>query len=499
MARTGARLLALGLVLALAGCGGSSADKAGGTHTRRAATVLTLANPLGLLDVGLFAGKVADLSHGTMRIKVKNGWRLGQTAYENGVIRDVRAGKADLGVAGSRAWDSVGVDSLRAFAAPLLIQSYAAQERVLESPIVAPMLRGLRPLGLVGIGVLPGPLRRPLGVRPLLEPSDYAGLAFGVQQSRVADATLRALGAKPVWFGVAAPIAGFGGIEQQVSAIAGNQYYRVAKYLTANVALWPRPLVVFANRRSFARLTPTQRSVLRRAAAADVHPQTIFLLSGEHTDASNLCRARRVRWESASSADIAALRRAVQPVYDQLDRDPQTRRFIGQIAAVAKTVRPEAPPACAAQGAGAGQARARTPLDGVYRMVTKIGDAPDPQPVPENYGNWIFVFDRGRFADTQVYRDACTWGYGMYTVTGNQMAWRFIDGGGIAPTHSENKPGESFRFGWSIYRDTVTVTPVKGAVSPGNFRLKPWHRISTTPSSRYFSKRCPPPAQALPH
>src|SRR5436305_1965490 len=84
--------------------------------------------------------------------------------------------------------------------------------------------------------------RKPVGIaHPLLAPSDYAGLRIGVQQSRVTDATMRALGATPVWFPSQGAIAGFGGIEQQIDSIQGNHYYRVAKYVTANVSLWPRP------------------------------------------------------------------------------------------------------------------------------------------------------------------------------------------------------------------------------------------------------------------
>jgi hypothetical protein len=52
-------------------------------------------------------------------------------------------------------------------------------------------------------------------------------------------------------------------------------------------------------------------------------------------------------------------------------------------------------------------------------------------------------------------------------------------------------------FGWSLYRETLTLTPVPGA-SPQNFWAKPWQRISSTPSSRSFSERCPPPDNALP-
>jgi hypothetical protein len=77
-----------------------------------------------------------------MRIDIEYRWRFGQVKFENGLIGDVRAGKADLGVVGSRAWDSVGLSSFRALDAPLLIDSYALQDRVVRSPMIGQMLQG---------------------------------------------------------------------------------------------------------------------------------------------------------------------------------------------------------------------------------------------------------------------------------------------------------------------------------------------------------------------
>ena len=206
--------------------------------------------------------------------------------------------------------------SLDGLNAPLLINSYALQQRVLQSSLIGPMLRGLAPMGLEGLGILPGPLRRPLGVaRPLLVPHDFSGLRFGVQQSRVASATIRALGAKPVWFAVSAPIAGFDGVEQQINAIQGNRYDRVGRYLTTNVVLWPRPLVVFSNRATFAKLTPAQRRILTKAVADDLTPERNVIQSTERSDTGSLCEVHRLRFVTASRGDLVALRRAVQPVY----------------------------------------------------------------------------------------------------------------------------------------------------------------------------------------
>jgi hypothetical protein len=363
--------------------------------------------------------------------------------------------------------------------------------------MIGKMLNGLGRLGLVGLGVLPGPLRKPLGVtHPLLKPSDYAGLTIGVQQSQVASATMRALGARPVWFASQAPIAGFGGIEQQVGSIQGEQYDRVGKYLTANVNLWPRPLVLFANHAALAKLTRFQQRILARAVVDTTSAQTRSVIAGERTDTAILCRRRRLRFLTASPGEVAALRRAVQPVYDQLKRDPQTRLFIAQIEAMRTSATTERSPGC---GPVTQLANQPGPLDGVYEYTRtaaqlRASGVDASAIVPENYGTFVFVFDRGRFAQTQENQQACTWAYGTIAVKGDKLEQQFAAAGGIAPSNANNKPGEFFVLRWSLYRDKLTLV----AISPPDVPRLTGTRISTSPSARYFSKRCPPPASALP-
>ena len=115
--------------------------------------------------------------------------------------------------------------------------------------------------------------------------------------------------------------------------------------------------------------------------------------------------------------------------------------------------------------------------------------------MPENYGTYTFVIDGGRFAFTQEDRQACTRGYGAFTVRGDRFDMQFTDGGGIAPDGAVNKPGEFFTVRWSLYHGVMTLYQVN---FPPPFLAKPWNRISTTPSRRFLSRRCPPPAGALP-
>ena len=55
-----------------------------------------------------FVERVRELSDGTLRIKLHDSWRAGQATWETGVVHDVQAGRADLGWAAPRAWDTVG-------------------------------------------------------------------------------------------------------------------------------------------------------------------------------------------------------------------------------------------------------------------------------------------------------------------------------------------------------------------------------------------------------
>ena len=71
-----------------------------------------------------------------------------------------------------------------------------------------------------------------------------------------------------------------------------------------------------------------------------------------------------------------------------------------------------------------------------------------------------------------------------------------INGGGIAPDGGTNAPGEYFTYRWSLYRDQLTLRRY-GATSPTPLLATAWRRVSTTPSMGFFTKRCPPPANAL--
>ena len=338
-------------------------------------------------------------------------------------------------------------------------------------------------VGLVGLGMLPGPMRRPFAARhALLRPADYEGVSVGIQQNEVGVRTMRALGARPVRIPVEGDVSRLGAMEAQIASVQGNGYDAYDPFFAANVELWPRPLVLFANSKAFARLSASQRGALREAAAASARTETGTVLNLERQAMATLCRAGRIRVGVATTSDIEALRRAVQPVYQWLDRDPGTRDLITRIQAI-RAQHPDdrdPVPSCAFQ-TRAEISTAPTPIDGIYTVSftpKELLARGSPDALPENYGRFTVTLDRGWFEMTQKSARAQTWAAGTVTVKGNTFRIVNLGVGGIQPDNAAGTVGDTALFHWSLYRGRMTWsgTPVL------NFEVKPWRRIGDAPS-----------------
>jgi TRAP-type C4-dicarboxylate transport system substrate-binding protein len=473
LTRALALLAALAVMLAAAACSGSGVDKAGGTRTEQP-VVLTLAdheeNPN---DIQFWIDEVQRRSGGSLRIQVTNRWRDQEFAYDKATIADVQAGKVQLAKVNARAYDTVGVDSFQALVAPFLIDNHTLERRVVESDLMGEMLAGTNRLGLVGLAVLPAQLRKPLGVsRPLVTVKDYRGARIGVREGEIAKATFTALGATPVPTIPGKPLNGLDGVELHFGAIKGNE--QQAKAVTANVTFWPRPMTLVINRKTFESLTPSQQEALQTAGSAVLSRQLDQQQRFSAEDEGVLCQ-RGLRYVQASNQDLAALRRAVQPVYDKLQANAETRSFLQRILAMKHETRaastPDNPRCSPSSAAAGGVTQKVTALDGVYRtsftreelaqspLLTDAGEIND-----QNWGDFTVTFDRGRVIFTQR-NDLDSYSTsGTYTLDGKLITLTFTEGGNA---------GETFSAQWNLYRDVLTF---KRGWVPTPYVLKPWRR-----------------------
>ena len=364
---TSAAVLSMAAI-SLAACSGSGSDKAGGAE-KTEPRVLTMAVQSGVPDqISEFAKEVSRLSDGTLEIKFSEEWRLGESTSEAGTLEDVKAGKVDMAWVGARAFDTVGVTSFQALVAPLLVDSYDLEAKVFEAGIPDKMLKSVDEMDLVGIGVLPGPMRKVLGVsQPFASPADFVGNVVGIQDSAVAKQTFDALGATPKPVPAQAQLDGLDASEQQLSSIAGNSYDATAKYVTSNVNLWPRPLVIVMGNDAYDSLPDEQRSALRDAAESAI-PKALDASRAEDEGAVAVLCARGLTFGTASDADVAQLQAAFEPVYTDLESDPETKSYLDSITSLKEEVAASAEsPGCAASDPGR-SASAGIP-DGMYETT----------------------------------------------------------------------------------------------------------------------------------
>lgn len=491
MLKAAACVVATGLVLAA--CGGH--DKAGGAQSTRDASIriATRDGSPGILMP--YAAALERLAPGT-RVDLRPEWRADEEDPESATVADVREGRLQFAVVSARVFDELGVDAFAPFVAPLAIDSLETERRVLASGLADKGLPALDELGVVGVAVLPGPLRHPLGLtRPLLRPDDYEGALIGSRRSAVAQRAFEQLGATTDTHYVDA-VNGLDGVEADLSGIEAGRWDVGAVSLPADLVLWPRVLILVANPKVWNALDEPRRDALRAAARASLPAAIATLQSTDNEGYAVLCRRSAGTLVRATADDVGALRAALAPVSAQLD--PATMRTIARLRAQAGPA-PTYPPCRAPARA---QDHAAEPVDGTWEFESDAADlraAPGtPADItPENFGHYVYALSRGRWIYTSEAPGACTWGYGTYALRGHRMIWDVTDGGGGGPQGATNRPGEHFEFTWSRFKDTLQVGPVRGAISPNNFIALPWRRVGAEPLRAPFARQCLPPAAGL--
>ncbi|HZQ64961.1 MAG TPA: hypothetical protein VFA66_07025 [Gaiellaceae bacterium] len=484
------RLTGLAVLLAAlaAGCGGAGPEKAGGPAEP---SVLTMANGYADLTfepaVAYFVQRVAERSHGALRIRVVGDWGLvknvEQAGFEQRIVGDVASGTADLAWVGTRVFDTLGANGFRALTAPMLVDRYGLERAVLRSPIPEQMLAGLRRLHVRGLAVLADSLRKPIAVRrALLRPADWSGLVFATVRSATQAGAVRALGARVsnLWgapLGDAVAAGKVQAFEKSLPLYELTGQEEVAPYVTVNVNLWPQTIALIANPR---RLGGRAAGWLREAAH-DAVTRSLALADRDTVAAAELCR-RGARFETASAADLVALRRAFVPVYRTLERDPQTRRFIAQIERL-KRATPADPPlplrrACSgvapARGSVAGTPAAgdQHALDGVYRVAWTRADllraGTSPLFARETYGVTTMTLRGGRAAVRTVPSLGTPVCGADYRLDGRVLAFAFT-----------SVCSGAFTASWSLRGNELRLRVLRGE-DPGDpvfWGGKPWRRL----------------------
>jgi TRAP-type transport system periplasmic protein len=385
---------------------------------------------------------------------------------ERDIVEAVASGELDLGFVGTRAISELGAPSFDALTAPMLVDSYPLQQAIMDSDIPDRLLVSLDDIGVTGLDVAAGPLRRPLGVSgPFLNPGDFAGTTFQTFRSATNAATVAALGATHTDVYGSERDDGLvdgtiDGTENSIDWMLSNGR---APYATLNVALWPATGVLIANPVALAELSDAEEQTLRASVARSPASAT-ELAEADAVLIPQVCSVG-YSFTEASDDDIAALREAVEPVYTQLSSDADTAALIAEIEALKATVAVEPlaiPDGCTGQVAIPDAVESEaveseaveseagddpSVLNGSYQLewtaeelVEASGGEITEHDARHNAGVFVLAFEDGTFDQilSGPYPASCP---GTYTVTGNRVTM-------VASSDSAE---------WACGRDTLGV------------------------------------------
>jgi TRAP-type C4-dicarboxylate transport system substrate-binding protein len=312
------------------------AGSAAETTTLAGPVTLRFANPLDFAPPQLvaFVEEVQRLSDGTIEFEVLPAYGTdpaggGYSDAEATIVADLADSTIDIGWVGARALP--GFDALLA---PLLVDSHDLQQRLFEAGIPQRMLADLDDAGLAGIAVLPGPLRRLMGVEhPLAVPADFNRAVIANDRTALAEATMAALGATSTPGASELPLDGLDAVLAHFQAIVGNGYDTQADSVVANLNFWPRPLAIVMGADSFAALTPEQQDVLLTAGANVVGSAMEASRDEDASHGAQLCDAPIAVIE-VTEAELAEFATTLEPVYAELESDPARAAYLDEIIAI---------------------------------------------------------------------------------------------------------------------------------------------------------------------
>jgi Bacterial extracellular solute-binding protein, family 7 len=385
----GTILTATVLALGVAGVSGCERQISGPSIVLRLATPDKQTDPTGAA-VEHFADQVAERSGGSIRIEPV--WDVtpdGSVGWDQTVAKGVADGTWDMGLVPGRAWDVLGVDSLRPLNAPFLITNQAALRAVLDSRLREDLLSGLPEAGVTGVDMFPDGLRHPFGYdEPLLDARDYAGRTIWAARSDTVARVFDALGATT---DDSSNRQGERGAEAQYELTPGQ-------VATGNVTFFPKTNTLVLRTSVREHLRDDQWSLLRAAAAATRH--WLYAEQPSDQEAADTFCAQGGSIASATPQQVAGLKTAVQPAVRWLRRDADTRRLMDAIEDEVDGVAGDPPVACPDEPPPTGEEAELASLDGTY--VTRISQKQlrgagvvDVHQVLENSGRFTFVLDAG--------------------------------------------------------------------------------------------------------
>ncbi|HLO78423.1 MAG TPA: TRAP transporter substrate-binding protein [Magnetospirillum sp.] len=258
---------------------------------------------------------VGERSRGTLTIKVLHSQVMGDE-YET--IQHVRAGALDMARVNLTPLNSLVPETIVP-SLPYVFRSAEHLHRVMDGPIGAEISKAIERHGFVALAYYDAGARSFYNSRhPITTPADLKGLRIRVQQSPVAEAMVRALGAdaQPLPYGqvgIGLDAGVIDGAENNWTAYHASGHCRSARYYSPTEHTMA-PEVLLISRKVWDELSAAEQVLLRQGAHHSV--TTLRTLWPAHERAARDAMAGM--GVQTSTVDHAAFAKVLRPVQDRL-------------------------------------------------------------------------------------------------------------------------------------------------------------------------------------
>ena len=231
---------------------------------------------------------------------------------------------------------------------PFLVTNYTLEKAVLDSPLQAQMLAGTSKIGLHGLAIHEGGLRKPLSTGTCITTvQGFQGQKMRVPPSALLTDSIKALGAVPTPLALSDVYLGLKNglvtsMEANYGLIYTNKYYEVSKCVTGNVNLWPFPTVLSINNKVWSGLTSEEQGWLT-SSAAKLSDESLAIVGNPASPlVGNLCKAG-LKIAKATPDALTAMRNQVNSVYTKYTANQPTGTYVAAIEKIKATVTPPTP------------------------------------------------------------------------------------------------------------------------------------------------------------
>ena len=305
------------LVMAVFAVGGVSVAAAQGKKTIRAGITdpLETAHGQGMLE---FKKVLEAETGGSIEVKLFPSNQLGTIVEQ---IENVKQGGQEMSMS-TPAWFSSFYPRIDMLELPFLMTSWEQAERLFSSPAFADLsAKAQQASGVRIVGVLPNGFRNVINKRrAVAQVDDLKGLKIRLQNSPVHLATFKALGAVPIGVGwnetyQAVQNGVVDGLENANAVLLNAKFQEVAPFVS-NTRHFFGFLLVYVNPRFYDSLTPVEKTAFAKAMKSA--EATNLRLAKELDDKAVAgLRAAGAKVNDLTPEALAALRKQVQPVYDE--------------------------------------------------------------------------------------------------------------------------------------------------------------------------------------